>query len=161
MDTLSSKLRTVWVCILFVLLTGLGAAAYAEEEFETHGVELFLGGSTRFADGENDNGFSYGLGYEYRFIRSLGVGVTGEGTTGDLRDAVLLFPLCVHPWRGLKFVVAPGAEFSDDPTEFVLRLGLSYEFEIWKHFSISPEFNVDLVDGEQTLVYGLSLGWGF
>jgi len=67
----------------------------------------------------------------------------------------------VHPWRGLRFVAAPGAEFSDEPAEFVLRLGLSYEFEIWKSLSISPEFNVDLVDDEQTLVYGLSVGWGF
>jgi hypothetical protein len=52
-------------------------------------------------------------------------------------------------------------EFSDDPEEFAIRFGAAYEIELCRGLSISPEFNVDLVDGETTLVYGASLGWGF
>ena len=42
-----------------------------------------------------------------------------------------------------------------------MRIGLAYEFEIWKQLSLSPEYNVDFVQGEQTMVYGISIGWGF
>jgi hypothetical protein len=133
-----------------------------QEEYARHSVELFLGGSSRFTEEEDTaSGFSYGLGYEFRFMRTLGIGLTGEGTTGSLRDGLLIVPFYLHPWRGLRVEAAPGAEFSSEPTEFVLRIGLAYEFEIWKQLSLSPEYNVDFVQGEQTMVYGISIGWGF
>jgi hypothetical protein len=37
---------------------------------------------------------------------------------------------------------------------------VAYEFEIGR-WSITPEFNVDFVEGEEALVYGLSFGYGF
>ncbi len=40
-----------------------------------------------------------------------------------------------------------------------MRLGVGYQFPIG-HFTIGPEFNADLVDGEPTYVFGLSFGAG-
>lgn len=62
-------------------------------------------------------GFAVGLGYEFRHVQWVGVGVSGEYMTGGggARDRILLIPLYVHPRRGLRFGVAPGVEFSDEP----------------------------------------------
>lgn len=149
-----------WFAIAIVSLLGVAGDALAEEEeFDTHAIELFLGAGTELADPVT--GFGIGLGYEFRFIRWAGVGLLGEFMTGTARDGVLMFPVFAHPWRGLRLEVAPGVEFADADESFAIRFGASYEIELWRSLSISPEFNVDLVDGEQTLIYGASLGWGF
>ena len=41
-----------------------------------------------------------------------------------------------------------------------MRLGTGYHFP-FGDFTVGPEFNVDLVDGEPTYVIGVSFGWGF
>lgn len=88
-------------------------------------------------------------------------GVLLELTTAGTRDAVLLFPLTLHAYRGLKFLAAPGVEFGAGAVqEFAFRLGTAYEFELTE-LSLAPEFNVDLIAGEVTLVYGASVGFGF
>jgi hypothetical protein len=155
--------RIAYLCVIVTFAEGLPALATADEseEFERHAIELFLGGASKLEDTGTESGFAVGLGYELRIVRWLGVGVNGEYVTGEVRDGVLLFPVYAHPWRGLRFEIAPGVEFSDEPEEFAVRFGASYELELWRSFSISPEFNVDLVNGETTLVYGASLGWGF
>ena len=45
-------------------------------------------------------------------------------------------------------------------TEFLVRLGVAYEFEIGR-WSITPEFNVDFVDDEESTAFGISFGYGF
>jgi hypothetical protein len=37
---------------------------------------------------------------------------------------------------------------------------VAYEFEVGR-WSLTPEFNIDFVDGEEAQVYGVSLGFGF
>jgi len=60
--------------------------------------------------------------------------------------------------KNLAFTIAPGAEFSDDETTMVLRVGASYEFEL-SRFSISPAIFYDTERaGDPALVYGLSFG---
>ena len=152
-------LATWSVVVIASLVGGAGSALTEEEEFNTHSIELFLGAGTELAD--STTGFGVGLGYEFRFIRWLGVGLMGEYMTGADRNGVLLFPVFGHPWRELRLEVAPGVEFADAEENFAIRFGASYEIGLWRGLSISPEFNVDLVDGEQTLIYGASLGWGF
>jgi hypothetical protein len=155
-------MRIVAATALFMAtLAVMPISVGAEEEFEKHSVELFLGAGSKLADAGTETGFGVGLGYEFRFIRWLGVGVSGEYVTGNVRDGIILFPVYAHPWRGLRLEIAPGVELSDDPEEFAIRFGAAYEIELCHGLSISPEFNVDLVDGETTLVYGASLGWGF
>ena len=148
---------------LMLLVAFAPRPGLAEEgdEFPVHVVEAFLGGATRLAGGHSESGFAWGAGYEFRFSRWLGTGITVEAVSGELRDVLVVVPLFVHPWRGLRLEVAPGAEFSKEPTEFAIRFGIAYEFGIWRRLSLTPEFNVDLADGEETLVYGLAVGWEF
>jgi hypothetical protein len=101
------------------------------------------------------------MDYEFRFSRWVGVGALVEAASGDLRDAVVAGLIFVHPWKGLLFAAGPGAEISSHGTEYLTRLGLAYQFPIAGRFTIAPNFNVDLVDGEPTYIYGITLGMGF
>ncbi len=149
------------------LLHGFPADALASEgddgETESHHrhhVALFLGGGVHDED-HTESGFVAGLDYEYRLNHLLGAGLLVEVATGDLREVIVVFPFALHPWRGLRFVAAPGMEIpKHGDVEFAMRFGVGYQFPIG-HFTIGPEFNADLVDGEPTYVIGLSFGVGF
>jgi len=57
--------------------------------------------------------------------------------------------------------VAPGFEKkSEHGAEFLIRAGVMYDFEVGR-FTIAPAFNIDFVDDEEVLVYGLNIGRGF
>ena len=128
---------------------------------EQNFVELFLGGVTKRVEGETDTGVGLGASYVRRLSRLVGVGVLLELTTGEARDAVLLLPVILRVYRGLSFLGAPGVEISPGgETAFALRLGTLYEFEL-PMVSLSPEFSVDLVEGDVTFVYGVAVGFGF
>ena len=64
-------------------------------------------------------------------------------------------------WRGLQIAAGAGAEISSHDTEFVTRLGAAYQFPIGERFTIAPNFNTDLVDGDPTYIYGITFGVGF
>lgn len=50
----------------------------------------------------------------------------------------------------------------ESETSFTFRVGAGYEFELSRRWSLAPEFNADFISGKRaTLVYGLSLGFGF
>lgn len=149
------------------LLHGPTVAAFAAEleEGETqslhrHHVAVFLGGGVHDED-HTESGFVAGLDYEYRLNHLVGAGLLVEVATGDLREVIVVFPFTLHPWRGLRFVAAPGMEIpKHGDVEFAMRFGVGYQFPIG-HFTIGPEFNADLVDGEPTYVIGVSFGLGF
>ena len=124
-----------------------------------HGIELFLGNT--HDDGED--GFSVGLSYEYRLNQLFGIGGIVEYASGVLREWVLAVPLFLHPYKGWRFLVAPGVTIPDNDgdDEFVFRVGVAYEFEIGEKWAIIPEFNVDFVDNSEVLVYGLNFGYKF
>ena len=69
--------------------------------------------------------------------------------------------------------MAPGVEISDKiaeteggeqlletQTNFLLRFIAGYEME-FNGLTLAPTVSLDLVDGEESLVYGVSLGKGF
>jgi hypothetical protein len=128
-----------------------------------HHVALFLGGAIRDEDHETESGFALGADYEYRLHPLIGAGVLVEVATGNLREVLVLAPVALHPWRDLRLVVAPGVEIPEEgDAEFALRLGIGYTVPIGSgRFSITPEFNADLIDGAPTYVAGVSLGVGF
>jgi hypothetical protein len=99
----------------------------------------------------------------------LKVGVLAEYASSETqRDYIFALPLFAHLTRGLLVVAAPGVEFAsveeagheEEETEFLMRFGTVYEFEINK-WAIGPQINADLVDGHWTLVYGVAFGIGF
>jgi len=81
--------------------------------------------------------------------------------TDHARDAILVVPLNWHPWEWLNLSAAPGVEFvRDGSDEFVVRLGVAYEFELGR-WNLAPEISVDFTRESQTCDCGLSLGRHF
>ena len=149
---------------LFVLLllptAGAAANDADHQEFHRHHVGVFLGAGSRPEGGSWEHGFAGGMDYEYRFSKWMGVGFLAEAASGGLRDAVVAGLVFVHPWKGLLLAVGPGAEFSPHDTAFVARFGVPYQLPVGERFTIAPNFNVDLVHGEPTYIYGFTLGFG-
>ena len=126
-----------------------------------HHLSAFAGGGFRPHDGPLESGFVIGLDYQYRFTSWLSTGALVEAATGDLRELVVIAPITVKPWRGLNLVVGPGAELRrDDPAEFLFRIGAIYLWQV-DHFTVGPEFAIDVVEGHPTYVTGLVFGVGF
>lgn len=141
---------------LHVVLAGEKEGTQKEDEESRQALELFLGNTHE----DNEDGFTVGLTWEYRLQEIFGAGVFWEYAAGPFDKWAAALALFIHPYKGLRFVVAPGLEHNDGENEFLFRTGVAYEFEIGR-WSITPEFNVDFVDGEESYVYGLSFGRGF
>jgi hypothetical protein len=128
--------------------------------------ELFLG----VAHAEGHDNFAAGLAGEYRFGRFLGVGGFMERTGGAEEAWSFGVPLSIHPYEGVRLLLAPGQERKEVQEEgeakkteqsWLLRAGVAYEIEIGR-WSLTPEFNVDFIEGgHHVLVYGASVGYGF
>jgi hypothetical protein len=157
-----------WKFVLYIMAFVLSMpfqALAAEEEHEKHKetnyhpnhVGLFLG-STH--DEEEEHKFTIGLDYEYRFSQYFGIGVLVEYVGEAEREGVGLVPLFVHPYKGFRFMAAPGIKPARDEDKFLWRLGVAYRFPIG-NWTIAPEFNIDFSGGETAEVYGVSVGYGF
>jgi hypothetical protein len=145
--------------VLPALLTLFVAAALAAEEsgaedFAPNSVEAFVG--VTFDDGDGE--LSLGGTYERRFNADFGAGGIAEYTDG--REWVLAVPFFWHPIEPWRFLIAPGTEIEDGDGEFVVRVGGSYDID-FTGWSLSPELNLDFVDGDVKVVVGVSFGWDF
>ncbi|MFC1822562.1 hypothetical protein ACFL9T_07630 [Thermodesulfobacteriota bacterium] len=159
--------RIRWIQLMTLTIVCLfGFTASAEEVDQKAGEKeedyrnriAFFGGNTQ--DG-SENGLSGGLSYEFFLGSHFGVGGAVEYAGGDFDSWVIIAPLFLHPYAGWGFWVAPGVEIEDGETNFLFRIGLGYEFELWPRWSLGPEFNADFSDGETKLVYGLTLSLKF
>ena len=145
----------VMALLLFVLLPG---NIWGQEEKEApegkSDISLFLGASSS----SNETAFTIGIDYQYRISRVFGVGAILDYAGGDFKSTLVAPALFMHV-KKLSFTLAPGAEFSDDETIMVLRVGASYEFEL-SRFSISPSIFYDTERGGDPIwVYGISFGF--
>jgi len=150
----------------FTLAALLALGAAAEESGEAHPdsehsfrnvTQLFVGGTTE----HGESTVAVGISHEYRLHRYLGVGGFAEYAAGSFDKWIFGVPIYVHPWRELRLLVAPGLEHEHGEQEFLLRAGVGYEFELSEHWRLAPEVSVDFVDGEEAVVYGLSLGYAW
>ena len=157
--------RLILAAALFLVtvpLELLGAEEGHSEKEETHShhhrIELFLGDSLE----HGNHLFTAGLVYEYRPIHILGIGAFWEFAHKEFDKFGI--PLFIHPYKGFRFVLAPGLDYAKEEHNkflFLFRTGIGYEFEIGR-WSITPEINYDFVEeGENALVFGVSFGWGF
>lgn len=141
---------------------GGGAGEHGEAHGEVHHgyhknlIAGFVGGAF---EGIRDGGLALGIEYERRLNENWGVGAIAEHTFGDIDAWVYAIPVAFHngPW---KFYAAPGIEDGDHGSETLWRLGVEYGFHHGQ-WEISPQFDVDFVDGEEIFVIGLTFGWGF
>ena len=133
------------------------SADHSEHHFHRNHFAVFLG----VTEEEEHSAFSVGFDYERRLTRLFGIGALIDFATGDVRSGVWGIPFILHPGKGWKLYVAPGRENgSERDAEFMFRVGVLYDFEVGK-VTISPAFNVDLVDGEEIYVYGVNIGRGW
>ena len=72
---------------------------------------------------------------------------------GDFDTNVLAIPFAAHRGRW-KFYAGPGIEFSDEGDEPLFRIGAEYGFHLGS-FELSPQLDLDFVDGERLFVFGL------
>ena len=128
----------------------------AAHDFHPNLLALFVGVTH---EGRNENGLALGIEYERRLNESFGVGVLAEHSFGDLDFWVYAVPFAYHTGRW-KFYIAPGVESGDHGSESLVRLGGEYAYEVGA-WEISPQLDMDFVDGDQVLVLGVTFGKGF
>ena len=102
--------------------------------------------------------------------------MTGEFVGGGFREDLWAFTANLHPWKGLKLQAGGGfeqelnshsAEVRTSETEHeksvrgLFRVGVGYEIELGKHWTIGPDFAFDMLKGEHVFVYGVTIGFGF
>ncbi len=142
-----------------ILLAFISNSSFSQEAGEgykhSNTVELFIGGTID----DNDMHASIGAAYERRHSEPFGVGALVDITAGR-RDWVVAVPFFWHPQEPLRLLVAPGVDHDGSDNEFLVRLGGSYEIE-FDGWSLSPELNLDFVDGDVLTVLGVSFGWKF
>ena len=149
------------VVFLFTVLLLNPSISAAESEGGHQHVNhmgLFLGNTHH----GGETGFSVGLDYENRISDIFGLGALIEYAGGDFDTWVFGAPLYIHPYKGLRFLAAPGFEAEESETKFLVRAGVAYQIPFGGRWAISPEYNVDFIEGgEKIQVYGVSIGLGF
>ena len=167
LTTIGRYTATLLYLVLFSLATAMPGEARAddpqsnEEREPHHGAEKnVIAGFVGVAfEGTRDEGLALGIEYERRLNQTWGIGALAEHTFGDLDTWVFAVPVAVHngPW---KFYAAPGIEDGEHGSEALVRLGVEYGFHLGR-WEVSPQFDVDFVDGEEIYVVGFTFGWGF
>jgi hypothetical protein len=122
----------------------------AHGHHEPHSViGVFIGDTTE----DRRDGLTLGLEYEYRATENLGVGFTVEHVSGDFDTNVFVLPVALHngAW---KVYAGPGVESGEEGDEPLFRVGVEYGLHAGE-YEISPQLDVDFVDGEQLIVFGV------
>ena len=166
----SSPLLSLLVLASFQAL--LVAQETGEEEKERrNSAELFLGAVTETAESAT----GAGIGIEYKRLLSerwsLGIEAIEISTNDVSRSWLVVVPVYFRVVGGLGLKAGPGIEGSktnpvpgspsETTTQFAMRFGAGWEFEVGSRYTITPEINLDVVGGDITLVYGFSFGLGF
>lgn len=155
------------VCVAVTILLGSPVFADTNEHEPTAGheeqhdyhrnlISVFVGhtGETR-----RNHGNTLGIGYERRLTKAVSVGVLAERTYGDFDFRIYAVPIAYHtgPW---KLFVAPGFEDGEHGSEFLVRMGVEYAFEVGS-WEIAPQLSIDFVDNEKLGVIGFAIAKGF
>jgi hypothetical protein len=136
-----------------------------------HVAGIFLGGTD---PEEGNTEFTFGAEYEFRFAQRFGVGLVYERTNDGHDSAhddghghvveveedvsVGIFALHLHPIHALRLTAGVGMEYgSHIEDEELVRVGAAYDFELGQGFALAPTVNVDLVDGDKAVVFGITL----
>jgi hypothetical protein len=175
------------ICSLLLLSSShLLAQAHDEHasdphEFKHHRVAVIIGHGHVFGAENVDNGNiiitipTWGIDYQYWINDKYGVSIksdveimdyvititdenTVERTTPFIVSTVFLY----HPSKGWNFLAGPGIEFEESHNLFIIRAGVSYDFEFGKHWDFSPEFVFDLKEGKiGSFTWGIGVGKRF
>ncbi len=142
------------------LNAGTGSLANASESYgDAPNLVSVFAGNTQHG---SSNGASLGLEYERRLTPLIGLGAFVEYAGGDIDALRVGTPVFFQPHAGWVFKLAPGSEIEHGDAQFMMRVGVGYEFEIASKWILIPQINTDFVDRRgTTLIYGLSLSRNF
>ncbi|MBK7538748.1 MAG: hypothetical protein IPI49_25955 [Myxococcales bacterium] len=141
---------------LALSLWSTAAAAEAGHAAPPHHAAVFVGATSV----EGATGFTIGLDYERRFGRWGTALILDLARLHGANHLVVAPALVVHPWAGLKALVAVGLEHSDAHDVLVVRIAAGYDVHLGA-WSIGPLAAVDRADGSSAVVWGVSAGLGF
>ena len=153
-----------------ITLCGLYAtgATAAESHAHHNHLSLIVGLAGEEQDGHYENGTVVGLDYIRWLNHHWGIGATFEMETfGDnhKRHGILAVPISFRPGGGnWRLFGAPGVEFKEPwkADKAMFRLGAGYSFHLNERWSISPEAQIDFVEGGTTVyVLAVAIGIGF
>jgi hypothetical protein len=131
---------------------------HAGHHYYPNHVAVFGAGLTSNL-GHSSHTYTLGADYERRF-GAFGVGGLVESVFASHRETIVAGLLTLHPWEGLKVFAGAGQLSEDDHSNFLKRIGAGYDFHFGRA-SLTPSLSLDLVHGEELLVYGVSFGLGF
>lgn len=111
---------------------------------------------------QEDPDFTIGLDYERRLSKVFGIGVLVDFVVEGKREYMIGVPVFLHAGERAKFQVAPGFHHLSHTgeNELVLRTGFMWEFPVGG-IALSPTFFYDIVDGQNFIVLGVTVGKGF
>lgn len=158
-DFMRLTMRLTWMFVFAVLsMAPVMAEDGHREESHRNNVGVFLGVT---GEDRRDRAGTLALEYSRWFDESFGIGGVVEYAFGDLDFLVLAVPLAyrVDAW---KFYAGPGVEMEErGDTEFLFRIGGEYAFEVGERTEVAPQVNLDFVDGDTVVVFGVLVAYGF
>ncbi len=151
------------------MIVAVSASAYAageggehaHEEGFKHDLALFVG----VTDDRGEEAFALGTEYGYRVVSWFDVGGLIDVSFGDERATLIAAATYFRPTRRLILILATGVERFEKTaqregrTEFALRIGVAWEFEITERFYLAPALKLDFVDNEEIWVGGVNFGF--
>ncbi len=155
-----------WLSAFLLSLVASGPA-FAEEHGETEHhfprnvVGVFLG-----ATDADTTELTIGVEFEHRFTEKFGLGVVVEHTPdAHHKDGVSVALAAVHFHPGGGFRLTGGIGFEEihgahGHTNTLYRVGVAYDIEMGS-FALAPTINVDFIDGEEAIVFGVVLSRHF
>ena len=150
-----------WILSLSLVMAFLVVAPASAADLHHH-LAFFAGLGVESKEGRKDEpGFAIGGEYELRFHEHWGVGGVFEALGQDtVRNILIVVPVSFHPGGHWRLIAGPGVEFTPKKDKFAFRLGVSYEIPLGGHWSLAPEFLVDLIEGgANTWIAGLAFGY--
>jgi len=159
----------LYLAALVCLIIPFSSSTFAEEAeheaghaFARHDLAIFLGVTNDRTSKELTQGFEY----EYRITSWFGAGGLVDLAFGEDRVTVVAVGAFFRPYHRLILLVAPGYErvkssssSHADHIDFLLRIGGAWEFEMTEKFYLAPTINVDFLENEEILVWGLNFGF--
>ena len=135
-----------------------------ESEHHLNSVSVFLGVA---GEGRRERAGSVGLEYERRLGERWFIAPALEHAFGDLDFSIVTLSVGYRFNRWAIFA-GPGIEWSESThgdgsgtqSEFLIRTGVLCEFEVGE-LIVVPHAMVDIVDGEEVGVVGVTVGVSF
>jgi len=155
------------IIALCLSLGSMGAIAAEVDGDKSHGEEkahakhalAVFAGVTRE---HNESLGTLGLEYSYRINQDWSIGGVIERADRSKNSTLAIVFAHWWPYKGLFIGGGVGRKDPVDERENTLRATIGYEFELGGDWSIAPQANLDMIEGnENEEVYGIAIGKRF